>query len=58
MSAQHERNHGADDDNDAYNRREARENRGSLTGPKLSATLHIQTCNDEQQTEDRRADYG
>ena len=43
---------------DAKNCREARENGGSLTGPELSATLHIQTCNDEQQTEDRRADYG
>jgi hypothetical protein len=50
--------YGAYDDDNAQNRREARENRGSLAGPELSATLHIQTCNDQQQTQDRRADYG
>jgi hypothetical protein len=57
-SGNDERYSGATGDDNAHNRREACEDRRSLTRSEPSTALHMQACNDEQYTQGRSAGHG
>jgi hypothetical protein len=54
----HEHHPGTPNDDHAQDSREARQNRGSLSGPELPATLNIQAGHCEHHSEGRGADRG